>query len=45
MPTNTFGENDNFDLYNSHFIPAIIRKIIEAKKNQKGVKTLRHRVK
>ena len=35
MPTNTFGENDNFDLYNSHFIPAIIRKIIEAKKKSK----------
>ncbi len=35
MPTNTFGENDNFDLTTSHFIPAIIRKIINAKKKSK----------
>tara|TARA_A100001015_G_scaffold319227_1_gene441483 strand:+ start:324 stop:1265 length:942 start_codon:yes stop_codon:yes gene_type:complete len=35
MPTNTFGENDNFDLNTSHFIPAIIRKIINAKKKSK----------
>lgn len=35
MPTNTFGENDNFDLNNSHFIPAIIRKVILAKKKSK----------
>ena len=35
MPTNTFGPNDNYDLLNSHFIPAIIRKVIEAKKNYK----------
>ena len=26
MPTNTYGPNDNFDLNNSHFIPALIRK-------------------
>jgi len=30
VPNNLFGENDNFDLENSHVIPAIIRKIHEA---------------
>ena len=24
MPTNTFGPNDNYDLLNSHFVPALI---------------------
>lgn len=33
MPTNLYGPNDNFDLQNSHVIPALIRKIYEAKKN------------
>ena len=36
MPTNLFGPNDNYDLNNSHVIPALIRKFIEAKK--KGLK-------
>jgi GDP-L-fucose synthase len=31
VPNNLFGENDNFDLENSHVIPAMIRKIYEAK--------------
>lgn len=31
MPTNLYGENDNFDLQNSHVIPALIRKFHEAK--------------
>lgn len=31
MPTNLYGENDNFHLENSHVIPAMIRKIHEAK--------------
>ena len=31
VPNNLFGENDNFDYNNSHVIPAIIRKIYEAK--------------
>jgi GDP-L-fucose synthase len=31
MPTNLFGPNDNFDLKNSHVIPALIRKCHEAK--------------
>ena len=30
-PNNLFGENDNFDLENSHVVPALIRKIYEAK--------------
>ena len=31
MPTNLYGENDNFDLQSSHVIPALIRKFHEAK--------------
>ncbi|MEQ1619916.1 MAG: GDP-L-fucose synthase [Methylococcales bacterium] len=31
MPTNLYGENDNFHLENSHVIPAMIRKFHEAK--------------
>jgi len=30
VPNNLFGENDNFDLENSHVIPALIRKMHEA---------------
>jgi GDP-L-fucose synthase len=38
MPTNTFGPNDNYDLLNSHFVPALIKKIHEAKiKNKKNI--------
>jgi GDP-L-fucose synthase len=33
MPTNLYGPNDNYDLENSHVLPALIRKIITAKKN------------
>jgi GDP-L-fucose synthase len=33
MPTNLYGPNDNYDLNNSHVIPALIRKFQEAKKN------------
>ena len=32
MPTNLYGPNDSYDLYNSHVLPALIRKIHEAKK-------------
>ena len=32
MPCNLYGPNDNFDLKKSHFIPALIRKIVKAKK-------------
>ena len=31
MPTSIYGPNDNFDLNNSHVIPALIRKFITAK--------------
>ena len=33
MPTNMYGPNDNFDLENSHVLPALIRKFVEAKRN------------
>ena len=33
MPTNLYGTNDNYDLNNSHVLPALIRKAHEAKKN------------
>lgn len=33
MPTNIYGQNDDFDLNGSHVIPAMIRKYYEAKKN------------
>jgi len=36
-PNNMFGEHDNFDLENSHVIPAIIRKIYEAEQNNENV--------
>ena len=32
MPPNLYGPNDNFDLINSHFYPALIKKIFLAKK-------------
>lgn len=31
LPTNIYGENDNYDLESSHVIPALIRKIHDAK--------------
>lgn len=31
MPTNLFGQNDNFDLETSHVLPALIRKFCEGK--------------
>jgi GDP-L-fucose synthase len=34
MPTNLYGPNDNYDLHNSHVLPALIRKFHEAKINQ-----------
>ncbi|WP_312193486.1 GDP-L-fucose synthase [Exiguobacterium sp.] len=38
MPTNLYGENDNFDLQSSHVMPALIRKFHEAKlSNQSSV--------
>ena len=33
MPTNLYGINDNFDKYDSHVMPALIRKFAEAKES------------
>ena len=33
MPTNLYGPNDNYDLKNSHVLPAMLRKFIVAKQN------------
>jgi len=39
MPCNAYGINDNYDPDDSHFLPALIRKIIEAiKKNNEFIK-------
>jgi GDP-L-fucose synthase len=35
MPTNLYGPNDNYDLNNSHVLPALIRKFHEARVNEK----------
>ena len=35
MPTNMYGPNDNYNISNSHFFPALIKKIHVAKKNKK----------
>ncbi len=37
MPTNLYGPNDNYDLNNSHVLPALIRKFYEAKMNNTPV--------
>lgn len=34
MPTNLYGPNDNYDLNNSHVLPALIRKFHEAKESK-----------
>lgn len=34
MPTNLYGPRDNFDLENSHVLPALVRKFVEAKSNK-----------
>ena len=36
MPTNTFGKNDNYDELNSHFIPALIKKLHTLKELNKN---------
>jgi len=33
MPSNLYGPNDNYDLNKSHVLPALVRKFVEAKKN------------
>jgi GDP-L-fucose synthase len=36
MPTNLYGPNDNYDLQNSHVLPALLRKMIVAKRNSEA---------
>jgi GDP-L-fucose synthase len=36
MPTNLYGPNDNYDLKNSHVLPALIRKFYEAIRDGKS---------
>lgn len=38
MPTNLYGPHDNFDLENSHVLPAMIRKFHESRQNNNPVK-------
>jgi GDP-L-fucose synthase len=40
MPTNLYGPNDNYDLNNSHVLPALIRKFHEAKINNASSVTI-----
>ena len=37
MPTNLYGPHDNFDLETSHVLPALLRKIHEAKMNNEPI--------
>jgi GDP-L-fucose synthase len=36
MPTNIYGPNDNYDLNNSHVLPALLRKFITARNNKEA---------
>jgi GDP-L-fucose synthase len=40
MPTNLYGSNDNYDLNNSHVLPALLRKFHEAKINDQSQVTV-----
>jgi len=40
MPTNLYGQNDNYDLHNSHVLPALLRKAHEAKIQGAGSMTV-----
>jgi len=40
MPTNLYGPNDNYDLKNSHVLPAMLRKFIMAKRNNDASVTI-----
>jgi GDP-L-fucose synthase len=40
MPTNLYGPNDNYDLKNSHVLPAMLRKFINAKRNNDASVTI-----
>ena len=37
MPTNTFGPNDNYNELNSHFVPALLKKISKIEKNNSNI--------
>lgn len=36
IPANSYGPNDSYEIYNSHFFPALIRKVHEAKIKKKS---------
>ena len=38
MPCNLYGPNDNFDKEKSHFLPALIKKVIQNKKEYELVR-------
>ena len=40
MPTNLYGPNDNYDLNNSHVLPALLRKFITAKRKSEAFVTI-----
>ena len=40
MPTNLYGTNDNYHPENSHVLPALIRRIVLAKKNNESTVTI-----
>lgn len=40
MPTNLYGPNDNYDLNNSHVLPALLRKFISAKNKGEAAVTI-----
>jgi len=40
MPTNLYGQNDNYDLQNAHVLPTLIRKFHEAKLNNEPAVTV-----
>ncbi len=40
IPTNLYGENDNFDLESSHVVPALIKKVYDAIKEQSPNKNI-----
>ena len=40
MPTNLYGTNDNYHPENSHVLPALIRRIVLAKKNKEPIVTI-----
>jgi len=40
MPTNLYGPRDNFNLQGSHVLPALIRRFVEAERNESSSETL-----